>query len=919
MSENLRRVPVGTALHGDVGMCLACGAELPRVEAPGLAGTCSSCGSATTLPPTAPYGPGPGIGTLHLRRGGLRKRWAMVLDHGPAESVLLSHKSLTTVVATGELPPASMPPGSEPGTPRLGSPIGRILHHAVQVERGALSLPWTCEQLLEHAFARLVSMPWAARAVALDALELGRPDLLARCGLSPTEATWLALVDAARHGDCASVVNAVVALPPDRYRRKIAVVAALLEQVRRVPGAATQLAPALQAFAESEPLAVVAQRSLGLVGCTARQRVEDLIVRAGAFPAPVEITQVLSGRDVSRADVRSRALLGSRGRLMALYSAEEPDPELAASVDLSEAPLAVLDDLIDAGKLTDLTACASGRSATERTYLTGRLQPERLSEAQVDELGHCDESIRRAFLAGSTELAADDLDRPLARHVAMVDALLRKRPQDLVVEQVLPAHRDVACRLADMIRGVESGGEPAALLQESLLADHSVWLSLVRLFGTERLRSANHELVRRFSDFFEWLDLTAAREHLFLADWRRAIDAARRCLDLAVAEPVRDEAQNLLACGLHNLGDHPGALRELEQAIEGKYSVALLANIGVVAARLDPELAALHLGRIVREGPTVTMRANAARQALVVWQSDNTKIWEGESDEQLSLPTVLREPLRSIVTESIELDEFRMIVAAMARFDADWLRMPGSLRGSPHQDSLEAKYYVARAAGDMFLSAVDVLGTVYDWDTAPGWLRDARDDLVRQTLEFLLDHLDDPDNTAGIIARALVSKVRGLGERDQVLLALLAVATITHHITQQDGEIADGVVELFELYQAKAGTLPAGDREVSSQLVELCVRRITVNLLLARQRELDSLTDPYNLALEILDRTARGTTIWFEARRQVAAAAEACQRTKAQLRPWLRRLEAPDVREMVMDFLESSAEFELKAQRVLRS
>ncbi len=905
LSGNLQQIPVGSVSRAR--MCVVCGAD--QDTEPG--GPCPSCGSAAVLlPPAAAWGPGPGIGSLHHRRAGLRKKWALVLGHGPVETTLLLHNGRTETVATADLPPAAEPPRM----PALRSPIGRILVHA----GNSASLPWTEEQLLGHAFALLGIMPWTNRVVALDLVELGRPDLLDRCGLTATEATWLGLVHAARRGDVTSVVAAAAALPADRYRRKITVLAALLEQVRRVPGAVEQLAPTLTAFADSEPLAAVLQRALGMAETSARQRIDDLTTLTGVFGAPTEIRQLLSGRDISLVDARARALLGPRGRLAALYAAAEAVPELGA-VDLSEAPLAVLDDLIDAGKLTDLAAARAGRAARERTYITARLAPERLSDKQIDEVGHRDEAIRRSFLAGSTEVAGDDAERPLARHVAMVDVLARKRPQDLVVEHVLPAHRDVARRLADVIRAADEGADPATLLQQPLLADRTVWQPLARLFGTDRLRDASDELKHRCSDFFEWLSLTAAREHLFLADWRQAVDAARSCLDLATAEAIRDEAQNLVACGLHNLGDDTGALRELEQAIEGGYSVGLLANIGVVAARLDSELAARHLARIVREGPTVAMRMNAARQALAAWQSDSTKIWEGEGGEQRTLPTVLREPLRSIVTESIELDDFRVVVAAMARFDADWLRAPASLLASPHRETLEAKYHVALAANDMFMSAVDVLGTVHDWETAPAWLRDARDDLVRQTLDFLVEHIEDPDNLAGIIARALVEKVRGLRDRDRVLLALLAVATIAYHLTENDGEIAEGVIVLFEQYQVKARDLPPEDRKVADSLVELCVRRVTLNLAQARQTELAQLIDPYNLALDVLDRAPRGTAIWFQARRQVAVVLEACEQAQAQLRPWLGRLDDLDVRDMVKGFLESATDLEFKARRVLRS
>lgn len=426
-------------------------------------------------------------------------------------------------------------------------------------------------------------------------------------------------------------------------------------------------------------------------------------------------------------------------------------------------------------------------------------------------------------------------------------------------------------------------------------------------------------MARRFPRFCEWLSLVVAREHLFLGDWSTARQAARRCLVLATDETIRDEAQNLLACALHNAGDHAGALRELQTAIEGEYSVALLANIGVVAAHLDPELAAGHLARIVREAPTLAMRVNAAGQALHTWQTDSTNIWRGEDPDRQQLPAVLRQPLRSVLLEPIDLDDFRAIASVLALHDSQWLATPESLRSSPHRDSLEARYFRARALAsqDMFATTVDVLGTVQDWEQAPEWITAARGNLVRQTIEFLFDHLDDPDNTAGLIAHALVEKVTGLPARERVVLALLAVATLTYHLSEQDLEIAESLVTLFRQARAEAATL---DRELAGpldQLVELATRRIALNLHQARARELDAQINSYNVAIATLARVPPGTSLWLTARRVVAELIDSCQRAREQLGPWLRLVEHADLREMLTDLMEHTRDIELKARRVL--
>jgi hypothetical protein len=230
---------------------------------------------------------------------------------------------------------------------------------------------------------------------------------------------------------------------------------------------------------------------------------------------------------------------------------------------------------------------------------------------------------------------------------------------------------------------------------------------------------------------------------------------------------------------------------------------------------------------------------------------------------------------------------------------------------------LEARYFTARAEAGGFLPVVDVLATISDWSAAPDWLLAARDNLVRQTNEFLVEHLDDPDNVAGIIANALVRKVRGLPAQDRVMLALLTVATLTYHVSEQNGEVTDVLIDLFAQAERELSTVDTADQGAAPQLVELCCRRIALNLHGARSRELNELIDTYNAALGVLRRGPVGSSQWYQAKRQIAEAVQICQRTRAQLDPWLRRLDHADVRGLVLDFLEHCREFEFTARSAL--
>jgi hypothetical protein len=313
------------------------------------------------------------------------------------------------------------------------------------------------------------------------------------------------------------------------------------------------------------------------------------------------------------------------------------------------------------------------------------------------------------------------------------------------------------------------------------------------------------------------------------------------------------------------------------------------------------------------------MRMNAAKRAVLIWQNDQSGIWQGEggADGDRQLPTVLREPLRSLANQPISEDDFRVIMTVLSKFDGEWLLAPKNLDVSPHRTSLVAKYYLAAAHKDMFSTVVDVFGEVRDWSAAPDWLTKERDELVEQTIDYLADNADDPNNIAGAVAVKLVRQVRGLPERKRILLAILGVATITYHLTMHDEEMADHLIDLFTRTRTEVGTLPADEQEQLAGMVALTIRRIALNLHNARGRELSAMVAPYNEALRVLDRVQSGTPIWFTARRQVAEVVEASRRATEQLNQWLVLVDNVDIRAMLADLLNEARDFETKGRWVL--
>jgi hypothetical protein len=242
--------PVRHLLGHPTAMCVVCGADIPP-EADRPAQSCPACGSPRVLVPDPAPETGPALGTLYRRRAGLRRKWAMLTGQGATGYNLLLHNGKTVEIAADAMPAPAEPDLGGMAVPTLRSPAARMLLYGT----AAVALPWAAGVLLDHAFRVIASAPWYARAAALDVLALNRPDLLPRCGLSPAETGWLRLVYSARCGDHAGVVEAAAALPPDRYRHKIAVLAAFAGRIATLPGVATQLSPPLCDASSGSPRA----------------------------------------------------------------------------------------------------------------------------------------------------------------------------------------------------------------------------------------------------------------------------------------------------------------------------------------------------------------------------------------------------------------------------------------------------------------------------------------------------------------------------------------------------------------------------------------------------------------------------------------------------------------------------------------
>ena len=891
--------------------CRACGADNPAGH-----GACRSCGSSLAPLPARLEGT---AGTVYTMRRGLRKRAGVRIgDEGTAAKLLLESGEVV-LVEVAELPEPTESPAGDASLPPARTPHGRLVRLAEARERGGSKRKWDAASLVNAALDGIADET-VARLVALDLLALGRDDLVHRLPLTASEQGWIDATYAAAAGDRRAVVGAVARLPVAGYRAKLALFALAASEVS--PADRPLLEPHVAAYADEEPLAALLHRRLGVAGAEADSpsaavaeavTTDRALCETGLLPESLTreagaVLDRLSGAEPTVPhDVR---FLATNAR--ALLAHQAPRPGLVRTEDVDRIPLAVLDDLLESGAVSNEVALGGSTDAQRSTYLRARLAPQWLSDDEVNALEHTAEQARRAFRYGELQRLGELGDSPRLRHYRALLAIRRGKARDVVLEDIHPQARAIAEDLLALLAAKADGSRLSDRLTERMLADPTIWPVLVEIAGSTSL-VATPELQTRSPAFTEWLALHQAREYLFVGAWRDAVAAADRCLALAEAEPVRDEALNLKACGLHNLGADDQAIAALEEAIEGDYSDSLLANIGIVAAGLRPEVAARHLGVLIAEAPTTSMRVAAARRALSIWSTSDTASWRNSDDSPL--PDVFQDALRALVVADVELDDFRHFASLLAVHDSVWFGSDGNVARSPHRNTLEARFYVARAAS--LPRMVEIMGQAISAGSPPQWVIYERDSLRTAAIDILFENLDEPDSMFGPVALAMVDHGVLANEADNVLIGCLGVASTTYHLSAHNSEVADHIVGRTQTLRKQWQTLEAERKESLQPLLELATRRVAINRMHARDIEMNDAVDVFNSALSLGRYADIGSPAYAEAMRRIAAAATVARQARQDLGPWLLVLEHEAVIADINQTIEHARDLENRCLKLL--
>jgi hypothetical protein len=897
-------------LHGAGQLCWGCG-----VDVDAQASSCESCGSTLTPPPARIESE---LGLVYSIRRGVRKRRFVRVGERDGEAQLLSESGDVENVPSEQLPDADSEAISPQVAARLRTPAGRLLALAAAARGETTKRKWDAETLETAAVESAHDLP-TARLVALDALSLEMFSTLDHLPLSDHERGWLRAVDATAQGSDDAAIDAICSLPLDRYRPKLV----LLARQRRALGALTvdvreRLHGQIVAYIEEEPLAALLQRRLSggeedeesMSGALddQRQLIERLSVAASRKRDLVASLELLDGH----CPVNAEEIGPLPRRLRLLLALDQPRRELLDQDDVDAIPLPLLDDLIESGAISAGTVLAGSTNKQRTRYLLARLDPVKLSDEDVDGLDHHEERARRAFVRGDADALASLSDSTTVRHYQALAAFAHAQGKGVALEQVKPEARDLVRDLLALAAGREQGTLSTGGLTERLMEDPSAWHAVIEIAGSTAF-TPSPKLQEQFPAFCEWLALHQAREHLFLGNWEAAVNATQLCLQLATREAVRDEALNLKGCALHYLGQDRRALGALEEAIGGERSEALLANLGIVAAGLEPEIAAQHLGMLMDEAPTVALRVSAAKRALEIWRESDSSSWRNSDNSPL--PDAFQDSLRRLVLADLALDDFRIFATALAIYDGEWFANPVNTAGSPHRETLEARFYTARAVD--LTQMISVMADAMAAGSPPEWVIDERNSLREASLEILFDNLDEPDSTFGTIALEMVEQGVLASEDDRVLFTALGIASVTYHLSMREQEVADRIATMAIELRDRWKQLPTEDRDRIEPVVELSTRRTAINRFRARGRDFDASVDIFNLAIEIGGRAEPGSPAYAEVLRRLHGVAASCRSVRDDLRMWAPIVDHENVRNDLNKLIESSREVEGRCLSIL--
>lgn len=327
--------------------------------------------------------------------------------------------------------------------------------------------------------------------------------------------------------------------------------------------------------------------------------------------------------------------------------------------------------------------------------------------------------------------------------------------------------------------------------------------------------------------------LLLAIEHLLEWRWLDAKSAAKEVLRETRSEDLRDEALNVIAAANAFLGDVDASVTALKQAVEGQWNFALQQNLGILALKTDPTLAANQSTYWLDAAESADDREKAIFLVMNMWAS-------AEDDEgEIHLPPRIRDSFREALCNDLSESTFAMLGLFLARNDSEWVSDPASWMTSPHFGTDRAALVMARAEGYGEYAEFLVEQSASDEPA----IAQARDNFISQLVEVMFE--EESAMWAAGFAMEMVEKGLPCNSLNTALLRAMAVREICIYLRENKGEAKDEFIDwLIEVKQfAKAQT--EGDlAEFISDILKTASTLYILGFITARDAEIDLFAEP---------------------------------------------------------------------------
>lgn len=634
--------------------------------------------------------------------------------------------------------------------------------------------------------------------VAEIAYAMGRDDWAEPLNLAPMTAMWLQAGSLARAGELEAASRLLTELPAGVFPARLGIWAQAVPTLSAV--VSSQVQATLGGF---EGLSETHDAAVEVVRVALADAEADACGQASTVRQRLAVSMPqLCPRYRTRVEHASE---NPHGRLLRLV--EESPAELAQHPGLlAHASEAVLDELIETNVIT-VGWLELELPEPVFTYVAARLDPTRLDDAAVKRLGLGEEQARRAVLRGQS--VPSELSQEVTRRYQALGGLLAG---DAVPASAMALASDETPFAEDLQQALD---HPGRVPDEDLLWSPVARQALARqaLSGLKLGEVDAGDLSTDQARFVGTVALEQSRHALYRWSWQDAIAHAKQCLRLCDDEPIRDEALNLIAAASWQLGNDDAAIGALQTALDGEYTLALQANIGLVAQQLAPDLAGQHLARLITDAPDLGLRVEAAKRTLAIWQAK-----ELPGDEGNDLPTDIAHALRTLMNQPIDADDFRLLAVLLADHDADWMATFDTQTSSPHAGSAAARLYAARARGiDEFVAT---LAELLQAGNAPEWVARERDQLVDAVIDALV--AEEPMVGAVSVAELMLQHRLPMDQPQPIVVrALTARMVAVVVIGDQEGEPALRFLDALEHDAAQLDTLEPEDRDWAQTAVQL--------------------------------------------------------------------------------------------------